>query len=519
MAFIKRRRLINALAFSPLVAWRNGHAKSSPSITHGFSIGEVTDQSAILWARVNGAYRLVITVSSTEDVTKQKIIQSDIASSSNDYNIKVLITGLAENTRYVVQCVATSTHKLEPGNVGETFVGEFKTAIFSKGGDIRFLWSGDTCGQGYGIDSQQGGLLTYKSMLERKPDFFVHCGDQIYADNPIEPEKIAEDGLVWKNWMEAGKLKVAESIQEFRENFYYNFKDEHLSNFHRNVPVYHMWDDHEVINNWYPGEILAEDGRYTQKNVDVLARNAQRAFVDCLPIDDSTFVSKPIYRKISRGPLLDLLFVDLRSYKGPNSENEQQKRSRETDFFGQTQLNWLKKELLSSKAIWKMICIDMPISVVVKEWGTNISENAANSDGPPAGRELEYLELLSFIKEHDIQNVHFITADVHYCASYHCSPERAVFKNFKPFWEFISGPLHAGTFGPNSMDSSFGPKAEFIGLPERYEPGCSPAAGLQFFGEIDIDATTAELTVSHYNRVGQRLWSKMLKPEVNRVKA
>jgi phosphodiesterase/alkaline phosphatase D-like protein len=29
---------------------------------------------------------------------------------------------------------------------------------------------------------------------------------------------------------------------------------------------------------------------------------------------------------------------------------------------------------------------------------------------------------------------------------------------FDPFWEFVAGPIHAGTFGPNPLDPTFGPE-------------------------------------------------------------
>ena len=41
----------------------------------------------------------------------------------------------------------------------------------------------------------------------------------------------------------------------------------------------------------------------------------------------------------------------------------------------------------------------------------------------------------------------FITADVHYAAAHEYHPTRATFTDFDPFWEFVAGPLHAGTFG------------------------------------------------------------------------
>ena len=47
------------------------------------------------------------------------------------------------------------------------------------------MWSGDTAGQGWGIDEARGGMRTYATMLRNRPDFFIHSGDTIYADDPI----------------------------------------------------------------------------------------------------------------------------------------------------------------------------------------------------------------------------------------------------------------------------------------------------------------------------------------------
>jgi len=46
-----------------------------------------------------------------------------------------------------------------------------------------------------------------------------------------------------------------------------------------------------------------------------------------------------------------------------------------------------------------------------------------------------------------------------------------VFQDFEPFWEFISGPLHAGTWPPQQLDNTFGPRAV-------YQNGCSNVENL-----------------------------------------
>ena len=51
---------------------------------------------------------------------------------------------------------------------------------------------------------------------------------------------------------------------------------------------------------------------------------------------------------------------------------------------------------------------------------------------------------------------------MHYTAAHYYNPDKAQFQDFEPFWEFVSGPLHAGTFGPNDLDNTFGPEVKFI---------------------------------------------------------
>jgi alkaline phosphatase D len=102
----------------------------------------------------------------------------------------------------------------------------------------------------------------------------------------------------------------------------------------------------------------------------------------------------------------------------------------------------------------------MPLSIIVYDDAANKkgSEAIAQGDGPARGRELEIAEILRFIKTAPIQNTVWLTADVHYAAAHYYDPNKAQFQDFEPFWEFVSGPLHAGTFGPNELDNTFGPR-------------------------------------------------------------
>jgi alkaline phosphatase D len=227
--------------------------------------------------------------------------------------------------------------------------------------------------------------------------------------------------------------------------------------------------------------------------------------------------SNRVYRKFAYGPLLDVFVLDMRSYRGPNGANLEPAPGADTAFLGRVQLDWLKAELAKSRAIWKVIAADMPIGLQVGDGSTPAGqprwEAIANADpGAPLGRELEIAELLTYIKRRRIRNTVWLTADVHYCAAHHYDPTHAAYGDFDPFWEFVAGPLNAGTFGPNLLDATFGPKVVFVKAPPTGQANLSPYSGYQFFGEVNIDAASARLTVDLRDIAGSSVFSKTLTP-------
>ena len=112
-----------------------------------------------------------------------------------------------------------------------------------------------------------------------------------------------------------------------------------------------------------------------------------------------------------------------------------------------------------------------------------------------------------------MRNVVWITADVHYAAVHHYSPERARFRDFRPFHEIVAGPLHAGTFGPAVLDLTFGPEVRFLGIPPGMKPNRPPSDGLQFFGLLDVEARSGVLRVEIRNRDGATLHRLEIEPE------
>ena len=126
---------------------------------------------------------------------------------------------------------------------------------------------------------------------------------------------------------------------------------------------------------------------------------------------------------------------------------------------------------------------------------------------------MEFAGLLSFIKSANIRNTVWLTADVHYTAAHYYDPNKAAFQDFDPFWEFVSGPIHAGTFGPNELDKTFGPDVKYVKAPEPGQENLSPAAGLQFFGHVKIAGNSGVMTVTLRDAADAALWSVDLTPQ------
>ena len=517
ITFTRRGLLASAgsagiVAASGLAMPYYSRAATRPVFTHGVQSGDVDQTSGMVWGRVDRPARVSFEVSTTESFADAVELPPLAALPESDFAVKRLLTDLAADQDIFYRMTAVDLSDVNA--VSEPIVGRFRTAPATKR-NVRFAWSGDTAGQGWGIDDT--GMLTYATIAKHTPDFFLHSGDTIYADGPMKDEVELKDGTKWVNavLIEA-KRKVAETLQEYRDQWKYNLMDRHVLALNAATPTFLQWDDHEVTNNWSSGKDLSKDDRYSEKSIALLAARAARAFHEMTPIRFTPAEPGRVYRRIAYGPLLDVFFLDLRSYRGPNGPSMEETVTPQSRILGAEQVAWLKRELAASKATWKVIACDMPLGVIVWDNFTERkgAEAVANGDqGPARGRELEIAELLSFVKQSGLVNLVWLTADVHYTAAHYYNPEKAKFQDFTPFWEFVSGPLHAGTFGPGDLDMTFGPELKFVRAPTAEQgQNLPPSAGLQFFGLVDIHGATEQLTVRLMDRGDTELFKVTLDP-------
>lgn len=485
---------------APLLVRRN-----RPLLPLGVQSGDVRETGAVLWARADRPARLVAEVSRDASFRGARTIAGPVVTASSDFTGRLALRGLPPGTdlHYRIRAVDLDDDRAD----SEPTVGRLRTAP-GRGDDVRFLWSGDIAGQGWGVNPEYGGFRIADAMRARNADFFLCSGDNVYADGPVQETVALPDGSTWRNLVIPEKTKVAETLDEYRGQYRYNLMADNWRAFLAETSQVSQWDDHEVTNNWYPGEILT-DARYTEKRVDVLAARARRAFHEYVPVADlSPDREGRIYRVLHYGPHLDVFVLDMRTHKDPNTGNREPVA--DGGVLGARQTAWLIRELGRSTATWKVIAADLPIGLVVPD-GAAAQEGIAQGDGgAPLGRELDLAPVLTALRRLGIRNHVWLTADVHYTAAHHYSPDRASYQDFDPFWEFVSGPLNAGGFGPNRLDGTFGPVADFVAAPPA--ANASPAAGYQYFGEVEIDGDTAQLTVTLRDVEGAALHTRTLDP-------
>jgi alkaline phosphatase D len=176
---------------------------------------------------------------------------------------------------------------------------------------------------------------------------------------------------------------------------------------------------------------------------------------------------------------------------------------------------WLKRGLLNSRATWKVIASDMPLSIIVYDDAPNKkgSEAVAQGDGPPRGRELEIADLLRFIKTSGVVNTVWLTADVHYAARTTTIPDKAQFQEVRPVLGVrrrAAARRHVRSERPRQHLRSRTEVHQGAGA--RTNRICA-IAGMQFFRPRQDRGASGQMTVTLRDRADVALWSTTLDPK------
>jgi alkaline phosphatase D len=521
---IKNLLLISALTTVLLLSGTNFFKAGAAPIVfpYGVETGDVTSDSAVLWTKVDRAASVDVEVSTNEfnfDIPYLVLKRTIPASADRDFTLKTTLTGLHPDTTYY--------YRWREGTTFST-VGRFVTAPSeTQPSRLLFSWSGDSDpSKDYTGQPYFGPWDVVNRVFGENNDFFIYLGDVIYSDFR---------GFTGKT---PATFKDAKTLAEFRQ-LYKDQKSLFINPNLNVIPLYVLWDDHEVRNDW--------EGQSVGTTVDrTFYEIGKKAFNEYMPIREpwtgpydpaSCAGGGPTqYRTIHWGSTMDIIILDTRSCRSESAEKacggrykadlapmlDQEIRKglglNQVDekctaaiedstrtILGAKQLEQFEKDLKDSKAKFKFV-----ISSV------NIQQTYAYPYDSWEGYQYERNKILNYIVENNIENVIFLSTDSHLnLISEVLDPKT----KSRAAWEFVAGPIAALTHEDllKAQSTIFHldlvAAKKFI-LTNVVDPDCVNL-DIRSFGRVKLnDPTTGPLEISLKDKDGNVVKDE-LRPDVS----
>jgi alkaline phosphatase D len=358
---------------------------SGPYFASGAMVGEVTQDSAIIWTRLTAEEERnwdglvpaplmsptrVVSISpdipvwewegSVRGVSGEvRVAISELpefgdsamrtewitVDSDTDYTHKFMIDELDGGTRYYYIVEGRLSHD---GPINRSAVGTFGTA--PNPAEWEDVWfSVIDCQLYYQRDDLEG-FKVYESMARLSPifldypDFMVRTGDNVYYDRDNPRGRTLE--LCRLHWQRMYSLPM---LQEFL----------------RQVPSYWQKDDHDA---YFDDSHPALEAPWI---APLTYSDGARLFREQTPVGES------LYRTVRWGKGLQVWFTESRDFRSPETDPD----TPEKTIWGQEQKEWLKRTLLESDAPFKIII--SPTAIV----GPDNPDQADNHANPAYERE------------------------------------------------------------------------------------------------------------------------------------
>jgi phosphodiesterase/alkaline phosphatase D-like protein len=350
------KRLLSTRAGVGPGSFRNGVASGEPSAT------AVTFWSKLTTSRPTSGARLI--VARDEDMRRTVATAVVPTGRSMDGTLKARIGGLNPHTRYY-------------------YLWESGDDISPVGRTQTLVPAGSTQPQRLAISSCQdyvsGYFRAHADAAVQDLDLCVFLGDYIYeVKRPPSPSAPRVDPI------------EATDLRSYRAKYRLYRSDEALRELHRLHPAVHIWDDHEIANNY-------TDNRPAPSAMQRTA--GYRVAFEWLPRIVFPRERYRIFKRISLGATADLFLLDERQYRTVNAEGQP------VLILGDRQMQWLINGIKASKARWKIIANQVVIAP--RDFGNGESEDSWGGYGNSRVR------LLGEIERAGISDVVFYTGDAH----------------------------------------------------------------------------------------------------------
>lgn len=365
----------------------------------GPMLGYVEYREAAVWMEVAPSVKSVSlrywqTANPTD--TQQVTYQGELGQLFNPVKFRLKALDKGTEYRYQIRLDGAVQDQPYPLTLTTKKIWRYRTGP----PDISFLFGScsyvndsayDRPGEPYGQDP-----AIFKAMGQTASDFMLWGGDNIYL-RPADWH--SQSGVYYRNAV-AKRLPAKQRLMATRPN-------------------YAIWDDHDY------GPNNSNRGYY-------MSTVTLQAFKDFWANKTYGEPQNPgIYTKIQRSDA-DLFLMDNRSYRSPSSVDAYTSDGQPNpakDHYGEQQLQWLKDNLSSSEATFKVIVTGGEV--------LNDRNQYEGLHNCPAERQ----ELLGFIRQAKIEGVVFLSGDRHMTELL-----KRDMKDLYPLYNFTCSPLTAGTF-------------------------------------------------------------------------
>ncbi len=332
----------------------------------GVASGEPGPTAVTFWSRIqtarprSGARLIVATDKGMDHVVATAVVPTGRGINGT---LKARIGGLKPHTQYFYLWHSSTSHSP---------VGRTRTRP-APGSNTPLRLAFSSC-QHYA----HGYFSPHANAAQEDLDMYTFLGDYIYERGRVPAGAIRLDHL------------DANDLASYREKYRLYRADAGLRELHRMLPIAHVWDDHEVANN------------YSQNNpAPSLSQRVAgyRAAFEWLPRMVFPDERHRIYKSLSFGSVAEVFLLDTRQDRTGDGDGLPR------HILDERQFRWLIDGLKKSSAQWKIVA--QQVVVAQDPFGTG--ESLDQWDGYPADRD----RLLSEIERAGLRDVVFFTGDAH----------------------------------------------------------------------------------------------------------
>jgi len=412
---------------------------------HGVASGDPLSDAVIIWTRVTPTQDETIEVDweMATDTAFANIIANGtfMTDESRDYTVKMDVAGLNSATTYYYRFSALG---------GTSLIGRTRTAPTGNSDHLKFAVV--SCN-----NYQSGYFSAFGRLAERNDiDAVLHLGDFIY--------EYQTGGYGYTPEVGRGHQPDHEILElsDYRIRYSYYRCDADLRRAMQQHPFILIWDDHEVANDAWVGGA----NNHTPNEGDYGARKsaAVQAFFEWVPIRDNA--TQTVYRNFSYGNMADVIMLDTRhEARTIQADSFDQPDLHDPDRYllGPTQMQWFKDGLSSSTAQWKVVGNQVVFAELLLEGaGDPLGLEARNLFldtwfGYPTKRD----EIVNHIATNDIDNILFMTGDVHISLGFDISTNPADTLLYNPETGAGSIAVECATcsISSDNYDENFGGEA------------------------------------------------------------